>query len=310
MTVWKRRIVFSVVVCSIGVGALLYVMRAPSPSVVALPVPNGYDSITTIPPFVLRPDEPPSRGDKDFSLARAKHYLTNNQAILPIVQHALTNQWAVPFQFSNDWLADHFSRDLPNAKKIAQLFSCAGYIAEQEGRLRDAAQLYVGGLNFGSAVARGGLIIDSLVSVADERIAIFCLDRIEPQLNSEDCRFVVAELQKWKSNRESFEAIERQETRWANIFGRLQVGFFRMQILRVAEMIKARSFHPEAQVIAKARAKHAAVLDQVQSLEVRLAVRAFELEHKTTAKSWADLVPVYLPVVPTNSQGRPLTHQF
>lgn len=312
MTVWKRRIFVGFGVLVLAVAALLWALRSPVPSTpVAVPIPNGYDCITKSPPFVTTADEPPSRNDKDFSLAKAKHYLTNNEAVLPLVQAALTNQWGVPFQFSTDWLTDHFSRDLPQAKRIAQLFSCAGYVAEQEGRSRDAVILYLDGLKFGSAVGRGGLIIDSLVSVADERIAIRCLDLIEPQLNADDCRFVLAELQKWKKNRESFQVTEEREKKWADVYGRLQVGVFRMEMMRIFEMIKAKSLHPEAAVIAKAKAKHAAVIEQVQQLEVRLALRAFELDHKAAAKGWADLVPTYLPNIPTNSEtGRPLTHLF
>lgn len=312
MTVWKRRIIIGLFFLLVAIGAVVWVLRAPAPALaVVVPVPNGYDCISKSPALLTSPDEPPTRSDKDFSLARAKHYVTNNAAIMPLVQSALSNQWAVPIQFANDWMSEHCSHNLPQAKRIAQLFSCAGYVAEQEGRYHDAAKLYLDGLRFGSAVARGGLIIDSLVSVADERIALFPLDRLEPQLSADDCRFILAELEKWKANRESFQSVQEREKKWADVFGRLQIGAFRMELERVMEMIKTRSVYPQAAVIAKAKARYTAVVDQAQSLEVRLALRAFELERKTPAKGWADLIPTYLPVIPTNSEtGRPLTHQF
>ncbi len=299
MTVLKRRICFGLVASVIVVGAVFYMLRSPPPAVVvALPVPNGYDSIAVSPAFVMNSDEPPARGDKDFSLARAKHYATNNEAIIPIIRGALTSQWAVPFQFSDNWLTEHYNRDLPKAKQIAHLISCAGYVAEQEGRNLDALKLYLDGLKFGSAVAHGGLLIDSLVSLADERIALTALNSVAPKLDVNDCRFVLADLETWKTNRQPFELTLQQEKKWADAYGRLQVGVFRMEMMRLAEMIKAKILHPEDLVIARAKGKYDSVIVIVDALRVRLAMRAFELEHKSSPKGWSDLVPAYMAEIP------------
>jgi len=265
------------------------------------PVPdsNGYDDFAAA--AKLRANGPrvdvPMPKDKDFSLLVARQYVADSRGVIERVEAGLAKQAVVPIDFTTNWFDNHVNT-YPELKKLEWLITLDGYVSEQDGKLHEAAKSYVDGLKFGSAVARGGLLIDCLISIADERIAISYLEGVVSKLDAGDCRFVMRELESWKTNREPFEWAAEREKKWVNVFGRMQYGSVRLMLEEISGMIAAKSIHPEAAVIAKTKGKYEAVVDQVETLKVRVAARMFELEHKSPPKGWGDLVPAYLPEIP------------
>lgn len=215
----------------------------------------------------------------------------------------------MPLQFTSNWFSNHISHELPTAKRIGRLFSLQGYLAEHEGRWSDASECYLSGIRFGSASARGGLIVDWLVGIAVQNIQLDPLENLYSKMDAPACKVAVTQLRVAATNYESFAVIVDRDKQWSERYQRPDP--LRTMALRVREMISAKSVHPEAAAIARANQKYSASILRLRRLQVQFAVRAYELEHKSSPRGWSDLVPSYLPEIPIDPQTqRPLTHQF
>lgn len=278
---------------------------------VSLPNPNGYDDFVAAQALLVSSGDDPLRGDKGLTLVRAQAFVGSNAPALARIRTGLVKQWKVPLGYSSNWFSQHVSRDFPNAKKFGQRFGLEGYVAEQNGRFGDAADSYASGIHFGVASAHGGLVIDWLVAIAIENIQFGPLEGIVDKLDGNQCKHALAELQAAATNYESFSTIVERDKRWGWYYDREYFGLFRALLNNAGEMIHARSLNPAATALARAKQKYDPSFLRLQRLQVRIARRAFELEHHTPAKGWSDLVPSYLPVIPTNSAtGQPLTDEF
>jgi hypothetical protein len=296
----------------LAIALTAFVFYSPQPEIkVALPNPNGYDDFTAAAKLLKNVGEGvPSPNDTNFSLARAETYVAKCEPIIELLHTGLSKQTAIPIGFTTNWIDEH-DGILKETKRLEMLLALKGYITEQRGDFGAAVKDYTEGLNFGSAIGRGGLIIDTLVSIAEERIALASLTRVVPKLNAMECRAVLRDLNDWRTNRETFELAAERENKWDDVFGRLEIGTVQVMVYKAEEMIKTRSLHPQAQLIVKAEAKYVGVAGIADALRIRLASRAFELEHKSPPQLWSDLVPAYLPEIPIDPQTkRPFARQF
>lgn len=305
---WIGGILLAVGLISIAV----FVYNGPEsvPPAVPLPIPNGYDDFIVAQKLLVNSENDPWRGDKDLTLTRAQEFVATNAPALARLRTGLAKKWKVPLQYNTNWFLQHMSNDMVTAKRFGQRFSLEGYVAEQNGRFGDAADSYASGIHFGAASAHGGLLIDLLVGVAVENLQFGPLEGVAEKLDVAQCKHALSELQAAATNYESFSTILERDTRWSR-YSEREYGSFRVLLRHVGEMIAAKSLHPEAAALARAKQKYDTSLTRLRRLQVLLARRAFELEHHAPAKSWSDLVPVYLSVVPTNSEtGQPLSHEF
>jgi hypothetical protein len=294
------------------VSLTVFFYKAPQPyPSVPLPKSNGYDDFVAAQKLIVSSGNDPWRSDKDLTLARAQPYIGSNAPALARVRTGLAKEWKMPLGYGSNWFFQHINSDLPDAKKVGQRFSIEGYVAEQTGRFGDAADSYASGIHFGAAYAHGGLVIDWLVAVAIENLQFGPLEGVVDKLDVNECKHTIAELQAAATNYESFSTIVDRDKQWGRYYDREFYGSFRTLVNRVSGMIRTLSLDPEAPALARAKNKFEPSLLRLQQLQVSLARRAFELEHHAQPKSWSDLVPAYLPAIPTNSAtGKPLAHQF
>jgi len=98
---------------------------------------------------------------------------------------------------------------------LAQALIAEGKLAEIDHHQREAAHAYLNAIRLGHDAERGGTIIDSMVAVAVEALGTSALEKLTPQLNTEECREVAARLEAIAGGREPTETILAQERSWA-----------------------------------------------------------------------------------------------
>jgi hypothetical protein len=162
-----------------------------------------------------------------------------------------------------------------------------GRLAELENRLGDAAAVYLAVIRLGYAMNQGGVIIDSLVSMAIEAIGTSGMQRLASTLDAKQCREAAAALESCEAQAETVEAVLAQERAWSR-----RLWGFKAQLVRLVMFKTMRQ--TEQKWMAKAKAQQT----RTRSLLVQLAARAYELEKGKRPKSLDDLVPAYLKTIP------------
>src|SRR5690606_34927116 len=138
--------------------------------------------------------------------------------------------------------------------------------------------------------ARGGVLIDGLVSLAMESIGTDHLQTIVPQLKSSTCREIAQSLEQLDAQRETWADILKNEREWSRrAFPGLKHRF--------QAFIQRKSL---ALAIKKAGAKFEKHQIETRQLTLQLAARAYELDKGAAPKAASDLVPDYLKAVPQN----------
>lgn len=301
------------VVIGIGIVALVmfFYRGADVSEAPPLPVPNGYDDFLAAQKLLVHSlNAPLLPSEQGFNMPVARAHFGSNGPALSRVRIGLTKNCAVPLLFTNNWISSHIN-DLSGMKGLARNLQLGGALERLDGRFTNALAYDLDILRLATQINHGGLVIDNLVASANENIAFSELERLEPSLTAAQCRNVIGEIEKWNKDREPFSETLAREKQWSFAYARLEYNPVQLALLRIRSMIAAKLLNPEAAAMQRATAKQKQVFLRAANLQATLAAHAFKDEHKSAPKSWSDLVPAYLPVVPTNSEtGRPLTLLF
>ena len=176
---------------------------------------------------------------------------------------------------------------LPLLKRLAQAFAAEGSLAELEHRTNDAATSYLDAIRLGHQAFRGGLIIHSLVGVADQSIGLTRLEPLTRTLDAQQCRKLATELETIEAQRESFATVSANESQWVRRTFGLK-GKFALLV----------SFKSQRQMKQRFESKLQAQQVRTERLLVTLAARAYELDKGARPKALAELVPSYLKTIP------------
>jgi hypothetical protein len=274
---------FFAVAAVLLVAALILTLGQPAPLPPPLPMPNGYDDFVKAGGMVT--DTASDYGTMSEEELRA--FMKKNGEALKLVRTGLSRECRVPLDYSATNTA--FLGNLAAIKRLAQAMTAEGRLAEMENRPADAAAAYLAVMRLGVASSHGGLIINSLVSIAIDTIGAARMEKLAPTLDAKQCREAAAALESCEAQREPTDTIMRQERAWARrVYG------FKGQLARLL-MFKSLK-QSEGKWVAKAKAQQT----RTRSLLIQLAARAYELEKGQRPKSLADLVPVYLKIIPQN----------
>jgi hypothetical protein len=246
-------------------------------------MPNGYDDFVKAGGMVT--DTASDYGTMSEEELRA--FVKKNAEALKLVRTGLGRECRVPLDYSATNTA--FLGNLAAIKRLAQAMTAEGRLAEMENRPADAAAAYLAVMRLGVASSHGGLIINSLVSIAIDTIGAARMEKLAPTLDAKQCREAAAALESCEAQREPTDTIMRQESAWARRVYGLKG--------QIARLIRYKSLkQSEGKWVAKAKAQQT----RTRSLLIQLAARAYELEKGQRPKSLADLVPVYLKTIPQN----------
>jgi len=259
------------------------------PPLPPLPNPNGYDDFVKAGKMVVVNLKINTTFYDDMNETQLQEVVSTNVAALALARAGLSNQCAVPVQYSEIW-SNHLS-DLASLKFLAQAFLAEGKLAEMENRPNVAAKSYLDVIHLGNESARGGVLIDQLVGIAIEATGTSHLTNLLTRLDAKSCRECAATLENLDSQRQTLDEVMQQENDWSrrtfpgvrNEIARLKT----RKSLQAGQAATARKFMQQ-QV-------------RTRQLIIDLAARAYELDKGKPSASLADLVPDYLKAVPQDS---------
>ena len=156
-----------------------------------LPAQNGYGDLVKAGQMVSANTDD---FDKEDQQTIEPHWVSENAAALALAHTVLTNQCAVPLQFSQDYINGHLD-DLAALKRLGRAFDAEGQLAEMQNHSNDAVHSYLDVIRLGDDSSRGGTLIDELVGIALLQIGAADLQKIVPQLGRAHRRQAAAELE-------------------------------------------------------------------------------------------------------------------
>ena len=155
-----------------------------------LPNPNGYDDLLAAAEAIQ--GKPYEFLDLEKDDLRAA--VSANAESLRLLRLGLSRPCMAP---THSIVANFntLHRDLIKFKSLALLLKAEGKLAELEGRPASAASSYATAMHLGNEMSRGGLLINRLVGIACEGIGSIVMVKLVPQLNCEQSRPVIADLE-------------------------------------------------------------------------------------------------------------------
>lgn len=214
-------------------------------------------------------------------------YIRTNIAALEMARVGLTQECRVPMPNPATSYMNTRSTDLIGLKRLAQTLAAEGRLAEFEQRTNDAARSYLAAVRVGHEGFRGGLMIDRLVGLACEAIGQMPLEPLLPALDVATCRELLPELRAIDAKAETTEEVLRQELAWDREAASLQQ---RLMARFNSGVAKARTSFVRQQNIRT---------QQRRQLMLDLATRLYEADTGHPPKRPEDLVPKYLPTLPS-----------
>ena len=254
-----------------------------------LPVPNGYDDFVKAAAMIDRspPDWWSMKGNELHEALTA--LASTNQAAIELVRVGLTKECRMaPWDDSNG--AGQRMNDLAASKALAQAMNATSKLALMEGRTNEAAALAADCIQYGTKFARGGVLIDQLVGVANNNIGLRALKDALPGMTAQQAREVITHLEEVVAQSEPYEVIITRERRWARLGRFGQQGLF------------SRLLYPilTRKALSKARPKFLQRDTDILRMQIQLAAHAFALEQGKPPASASELVPRYLKSVPVD----------
>ncbi len=266
-----------------------------SPSYPPLPQPNGYDDFIKAGRLLSGPQIPYSTMPADS----LRHVLATNAEVLRLCRLGLSRTCSVP----TETFITNFAGAIPDFSKlkhVADVLAAEARLAELEHRPQDAAVASAELIKMGNAISRGGCLIHRLVGVAIEAMGATRLVLLVGQLNPEQARPVILLLSETEGSAVNWDEVARVERQ----FARHELGAVPNPVRAIAAWWTQRA------TMARARARHESCLAHRRLLLLELALRCYKAETGRTPAKLDELVPKYLPTIPSDPfGGRPLVYR-
>src|ERR1700690_1634388 len=140
------------------ISLLLFWDAEPLPPVPPLPNPNGYEDLVKAGNMVSNDFD----NYDELSLAKLRELINKDAEAFQTAQTGLQQECRVPLDYSPT-LRAHFDK-LPSIKYLAFTFEAEGKLAEMENHTNEAIEFYLDLGRLANQSARGGILIDQLVS--------------------------------------------------------------------------------------------------------------------------------------------------
>jgi hypothetical protein len=275
------------------VGLLIFTTVQPPPRP-PLPVPNGYDHFIAAGRAVV--GEPGNFSDLDHDGLR--ELIATNAEPLRLLRLGLTRQCFVSYDPTSTNYAALLS-ELTIMKKLTFLLVAEGRLAEMENRLADAPSKYIDAIVLANEMSRGGTLVTRLSGIACERFGIGQLLKLTPDLNCEQTRPVISELEKVGNIGVTWDQVLKAE----NQFVRSQTPLYN-PIWFVAAWFQTRATRK------KAEAAHNKSKARLRLLTAELALRCYRFDRGRPPARLEELLPNYLTRVPSDPfSGQPLVYR-
>lgn len=263
--------------------ALLLGRHSPASARPALPSPNGYEDLLAAGGKVKG-----SAGNyARMSQEELGAFVAANQEALRLGRIGLGRECAVPWPGPDPAAISSRVQSLVKLRELGQLFCAEARLAELEGGTNRAVACGLDIFRLGLACGRGGLLVDSMVGVAIQRLGLLEIERNVGSLGAAECRRLAASLEKAEADGESMKAILAREEAWSReVYG------------WSGEVRKILGYKARRTNLQRATAILQQVQTEARALSLRLAARAFAAEKGAQPGKPSDLVPEYLKAVP------------
>jgi hypothetical protein len=217
--------------------------------------------------------------------------LSANAEPLRLIRLGITRRCQMPMDSVALTNAASTVNRLGDMKRLCQLLIMEGRLRELENQPGNAARSYADAISFGNEISRGGMLITRLVGIACETMGCRALAKVLPQIDGEDARLVVAEL----------EGVDGGRVTWAEVMQderyhcRLQLGPRVNPILWVVYWIQTR--FPN-QAVRQGATKQILITTQERLLTGELALRCYQAEQARLPARLEDLTTNCLSRVP------------
>lgn len=284
----KKALLILLLISIPGIGLIFgwVFLGAPKPliSQKAFPDPNGYDDLAAAGKLLSRTSS--TEDPATLSIEQLRELNATNAEALKRARLGLSRECAVPMTYSATSTV-HIA-NLSSMKGIARAFVAEGRLEELEHHDDEAARSYLDVIHLSQSSARGGMLIDQLVSIAIEAIGVTHLHGLIGALDAKTCRETATALETLDAQRQPWAQVLAQEKDWAyRTYGALR---YRFAQLTEGRAMKATQERTEQRCNGQIR--------NTRQLLVALAARAYELEKGRRPARLADLVPDYLKAVP------------
>ena len=203
----------------------------PSTPAVAMPTPNGYTELADAGQMVGPPPDDIDQAEP----SELMEFLDANRSALAGVRKALRYDSRVPIEYSAEFLVQA-SNGLNGIRQAARLLMAESRLAEQQGRMADAAKANLELIVLSQKASNGGLLVHFQVGSAYERWAWTSLLRIAPTLTSEERSQFLSDFESISYQRRPMEVYDERELRLAIAsHGRLITFIARRQANQVYE---------------------------------------------------------------------------
>jgi hypothetical protein len=185
-------------------------------------------------------------------------------------------------------------------KSLAWVLVAEGRVAELDNRPADAARVYLGAIQFGDEISRGGFVINRLVGIACEAMGHTRLVTLAPKLDCEQTRAVIAQL----------EEMDEASVTWGEVWQN-EKRFSRHELRKVHNPIGwAKSAWEVWSLRKSSEQRHDRIAARLRLLTVELALRCYRTEHGRGPDRLEQLVPDRLKRVPLDPfSGHPLIYR-
>ena len=284
MKSWSLRIVAALVVLILA--AVLTAIVRSAPARVPLPSPNGYDD------FIQAGAAVPESNDfadyRQWTVAELAARVEASSNAFALVQAGLQKASRTPGVRPGDEL-DARMQKLASFKRLAYALAARSQLALLQGHTDEAAALALDGVQMAHGIARGGVLIEALVGMACEAVALRALSATIPNLDSKAARSAarrLADLDRETPTAAETMASEHAFNRSHGLYGTLLAAGDRFGM---GPLVAGRQ---------KFETKWASEAARRRELILQLARRAYEVEKGRLPDSDAELVPDVLPSLP------------
>lgn len=283
-----RRRLAGLALAALGIAlGVLLLLRPPADSTIpALPNPNAYDTFVQLGALVSFPDY---RRDREPSDAEVDSYVVSNRVALTQAVAALGLASRVPVPRNPDLWAPH-GEALVRVNALGRAFAQEAGAALRRKDWDAGVASTTNGLRLVHLASHGGLLIHDMVAVAGIRVHLKPLGTALPSLPAPAARAAGQALLAIDATRDPYADVRANEL----AYGRRVPGFAarcRWWILGRRECEKMLAGHESR--------RDGAILE-LRTLALRLAARAYELDHGRRPDAAAALVPDYLPELPVD----------
>jgi hypothetical protein len=277
-----KYLVLAVVAVNVMIIAAMLLGSASETKPTPMPNPNGYDDFVRAAKALVGSDFSYTHqtGEELINIV-----LANSEA-LKFLHEGVTKECLVPEDHSTNIDAGLLG-DLASFKTLTSLECLEGELAEMDGKTNDAMKVYLDSIRFAGSFNRGGVLLNKLVGIACEAVAMRALKTLEPSLDAKQCAEAAGVLAEIDAKAETVETVLAHEKAFNRRTGGLRGQFTALVMYKTIRAVNQRAIDKiNANTIRRRQAM------------VSFAARAYELDKGKPPASIADLIPAYLKAIP------------